>query len=135
MHPDESGNKLRVWDWYSISRNPILTMEYVDNHPDRPWNWDAISENPNLTMEYVQHHPEIPWNWYGIGRNLFSLHPAVRKRLPNISEEQRALLWELHEKFDVPPMVDSRPVFRNGGKGYWEGWTTVKELVCHDLMG
>jgi hypothetical protein len=57
------------WNWYEISRNPNITMEYIMQHPEHPWNWYGISRNPNLTMEYIMQHPEHPWNWNGISYN------------------------------------------------------------------
>ena len=53
----------KPWDWCYVSNNPNLTMEFVEKHPDKPWNWGCISDNPNLTMEFVEKHPEKPWNW------------------------------------------------------------------------
>jgi len=121
-HPD------KLWNWVRISQNANVTIEYIDTHPEKRWDWVGISQNPNLTIEFVREHPDKPWNWYEMSRNLFSLHPAMKKRLPTISDEQRVLLQELRQKFDMPPMVDQRPVFRKGGVGYWEGWNMVKEL-------
>jgi len=113
---------------YGISMNPSLTMKYVENHPEKPWKWKAISGNPNLTTEWIETHPDKPWDWTAISENLFSLHPSMRPKLFEVSQKQRALLRELHEKFDMPPMVDERAVFRKSGFGYWEGWNIVKEL-------
>ena len=50
----------KYWNWYAISCNPNITMEYIDAHandPKKPWIWDAISRNPNLTTEYIDAHP------------------------------------------------------------------------------
>jgi len=94
----------------------------------KPWDWKGINANPNLTMDFVQKNPDKPWDCYLIGNNLFSLHPALRGRFPAVSEELRLLLQELHEKFDMPPMVDERPIFKKGGVGYWEAWNAVEHL-------
>jgi len=32
-------------DWFYISRNPNITMEMIENNPDKPWDWDWVSEN------------------------------------------------------------------------------------------
>jgi len=117
----------KAWDWFAISWNPNLTIEFIEKHMDKPWDWFGISKHPNVDMEYVDAHPEKPWNWGAISNNLFTLHPAMQKRLPSVSAERRVLLQELREKFDIPPMVDERPVFKNGGVGYWEGWNTLNE--------
>ena len=30
-------------------------------YPNEDWNWFYISENANITMDFVQDHPEKPW--------------------------------------------------------------------------
>src|SRR5690348_154197 len=42
LFPDQPG-----WDWYWISRNPNITWEIVNSHPDWPWSWNGLSRNPN----------------------------------------------------------------------------------------
>ena len=56
-------------DWSYISRNPNITMEMIENNPDKPWDWDWVSENPNITIEMIENSPEKPWNWDVISRN------------------------------------------------------------------
>jgi len=43
-------------------------------------------------------------------------------------EHWAAIFDEMNEKFDLPPMVDERPIFKKGGIGYWNGWNAVQEL-------
>ena len=59
----------KPWDWFAISRNTNITMDYIDRHPDKPWNWWAISCNPNITIDYIDAHLDKPWNWNGISCN------------------------------------------------------------------
>ena len=42
------------WNWYAISCNPNITMEFIKAHPEKYWNWHFISRNPNLTMEMIK---------------------------------------------------------------------------------
>ena len=52
-----------------ISANSNITMEIIENFPDKPWNWNGISMNPNITMQIIEKYPDKPWNWYGISLN------------------------------------------------------------------
>ena len=59
-------------DWDSISYNPNITMEMIENSPEKPWKWNWISQNPNITMEMIENNPDKPWNWNGISQNKFT---------------------------------------------------------------
>ena len=50
----------KPWYWRYISKNPNLTMEFIEAHHEKSWNWGWISENINLTMEFIQAHPDKP---------------------------------------------------------------------------
>ena len=41
-------NHEKPWDWADISRNPNLTMKFINANPDKPWNWHWISWNPGI---------------------------------------------------------------------------------------
>jgi hypothetical protein len=59
------------WEWSGISRNPNITMEFIEKHLDSPWDWNTISSNPNLTMEFIEANPDKPWNWLVISNTRF----------------------------------------------------------------
>ncbi len=44
------------WNWFSISRNPNITMEFIEKHLDKPWDWYGISCNPNITIKDIEKH-------------------------------------------------------------------------------
>ena len=50
-------------NWWELSCNPNITMEFVNANPDKPFNWYMLSSNPNITMEIVNDNPDKPWNW------------------------------------------------------------------------
>ncbi len=56
--PDLNNNN---WNWYNFSKNPNVTMQFVEIYPDKPWNWEGLTQNPNITPGYILHHPEKPW--------------------------------------------------------------------------
>ena len=59
-------------NWYNISYNPNITMEIIENNPDKPWDWYDISYNPNITMEFIEKYPEKPWHWANVSYNKFT---------------------------------------------------------------
>jgi len=45
-----------------VSRNPLMTMTYVEKHLSMPWDWEGLTENPSISLEYMEAHPEHPWD-------------------------------------------------------------------------
>jgi hypothetical protein len=43
------------WDYDTLSGNPIISMEDVENHP----------ENPNITWGFIEDNPHFNW-CYGL---------------------------------------------------------------------
>ena len=43
-------------------KNPNLTMEFIEAHPEYDWDWRMITWNPNLTLEFIKDHPEYHWD-------------------------------------------------------------------------
>ena len=60
-----------LWNWNGISRNPSLTMEFLEKHlNDTRFDWYVISINPSLTMEFVEKHSsDLKFDWDRISRN------------------------------------------------------------------
>ena len=40
----------KPWNWYWLSCNSNITMDFIEKYPDNPWNRNAISRNPNITL-------------------------------------------------------------------------------------
>ena len=68
-------------EWEKLSRNPNITMEYIENDlkkpkdQQKPWNWEYIYMNPNLTVDFIEkhpdeEHPDYPWKWWEICENI-----------------------------------------------------------------
>lgn len=45
-----------------ISRNPLLTMSYVELNLSTPWDWKGLTENLSTSLAYIEAHPEYPWD-------------------------------------------------------------------------
>lgn len=57
------------WNWEEISANPAVTLDYIEQHPTFPWCWSSFSSNSNITMDHVEKHPSKPWCWIGLSKN------------------------------------------------------------------
>ena len=33
-----------------------VLMYLLEKHPEKPWDWNWISRNPNITMEFIEKH-------------------------------------------------------------------------------
>ena len=42
------------WHWYTISKNPNITMDIIEANLDKHWNWNWISGNPNITWDIIE---------------------------------------------------------------------------------
>jgi hypothetical protein len=49
-------------DYRFLSGNPLVTMAYVNKHPNKPWCWQALTSNPSISLQYIDEHPEKFWN-------------------------------------------------------------------------
>ena len=58
-----------------ISRNPNLTLEFIEAHPEYNWDWYGVSYNPNVTMEFIEGSSWYNWNCNGVSYN-----PNVTRR-------------------------------------------------------
>jgi len=36
-------------------------FQFILDHPDKPWCWTGISYNPNITIDIIQENPDKPW--------------------------------------------------------------------------
>lgn len=94
-----------VTDYFALSSNPNITINYVLANLDKPWQWTMLTYNvgisiddilanvtlpwdwfrvnckPDLTLEKVLAHPGLPWNFNDISRvvtyEAFLQHPEL----------------------------------------------------------
>jgi len=56
--------------WYSLSKNPAITPEYIENNINLPWVWDSMCYNPSITWNFIEKTKSfIPWNKYWLCSN------------------------------------------------------------------
>lgn len=51
----------KKWNWYSVSRNPNLTLHYVVNHPNLPWDWAHILNVYNVCKNEIYNNNKVLW--------------------------------------------------------------------------
>ena len=81
-------NPDKPWNWSSISRNPNITIDIILEHPDKHWDWSEISRNPNITMQNIRDNPKKPWKW-----NWVSFNPNINI---NIIKNNPEKPWDWH---------------------------------------
>ena len=56
-------DKLIYNKMYSISINPNINWEIINNNKYIDWNWDGISNNPNIDINIIKNNINNKWNW------------------------------------------------------------------------
>ena len=104
-------------DWYSISKNPNITMDFIESHPEYNWNWFFVSGNPNLTIEFIEDHPKYNWNWQEVSRNP-NLTMEFIKAHPNYNWD-----WYCVSKNPIITMefFEAHPIVGREYNEYWSG--------------
>ena len=72
-----------------LTDNPLWYL--VQKYPDKNWDWHEISRNPNLTVEFVEEHID-DINWSMLSENQFILENVKAITLKNTSKIKEELL-------------------------------------------
>lgn len=110
-------------NWSSISKNPNLRLEFVENNPQLPWNyfemgaetslfsWEYIRDNQNkFYMPSIPMSPAITWdiiqdNWELCDTVWFHT-PLYISQNPNLTweivEQNPHLHWDMHSLTEHP---------------------------------
>lgn len=83
IETDEIGQ----FDMFSyISRNPNVSLEFIEKYKNEPLEWDYLSRSHAVTLEFITKHPNLDWNW---------VHVSCRKDLTfEIIMSNLELPWE-----------------------------------------
>ena len=63
--------RLKNLDKYIQSKWGEHYWNFLMKYEDK-LSWDYISQHPNITMEMIENNPDKPWNWKGISKNKFT---------------------------------------------------------------
>ena len=73
------------WAWNSIANHPDLTIEWLETFPDKFKNAaNKLSNHPNLTLEWLEQFPDWEWVW-GMGPAMAKRTGPVRKYIDTIT--------------------------------------------------
>lgn len=53
--------------WFEYSGSPLITMDFVQKHPDRMWDWTRLTANPAFTISFILNtFNHYPWSLRGL---------------------------------------------------------------------
>lgn len=69
------------WDWKFLSKNMKDITKVVTKHPTWPWNYVFLSMNKSLTAEFVEKHFDKEWNWDNLSHNENVVKTGLEKHI------------------------------------------------------
>ena len=91
-------------EWTKYNKN--ITWDIVSKNLNKPWDWYYISQNSNITLNFIKDnldseaaHNVKPWDWFGLScnQNIFKLPDDLKikhiKEFLAINKIKRA--WRL----------------------------------------
>jgi len=64
-----------TWNWKwgrnGLSTNSNFKLKWIDMYPDKSWEFGegGLSENTNISIQWIIKYPKKPWNWFYISKN------------------------------------------------------------------
>ena len=68
----------------------------IQANPNENWYWESVSQNPNISWENIQDTPDKLWNWEHLGKNLMPTEKEGwlnQRRLKHIKAFQIQRYW------------------------------------------
>jgi hypothetical protein len=86
------------WDWYQVSLNPNITIEFIIKYMDKyPLNFTRISMNKNITLDMIENNLDLPWEWEYIAKKNNITEEFIIKHMDkftNIIVENNFYFWK-----------------------------------------
>lgn len=51
------------WDWNDLSKNPSISLSFIEEHSEFPWNWTLISNREDITPGFITRNLDKNWVW------------------------------------------------------------------------
>ena len=64
-------------------------IKFIEENPDKRWSWYSISRNPNITMEIIEANPDKDWDWWEISSNRFQ--GEYKKELERLKQRKQLI--------------------------------------------
>lgn len=118
-------------NWYELSKNPAVKLDFIENHSELPWcdlsiaqnpnislefflsrvlplPWNVFCSNPCITMEVIFDNLRLPWDWSHVSNN-FNLTIHFVKKFPsfawnwkNISKNPNITHQDINNNLHLP---------------------------------
>jgi len=87
--------------------NPNITMDIINQFPDKEWDWNEISRNPNInvTTTFIDEYPDNNYDWDYICYD--QSFPTQRKAYVNSKLSKLLLLSMRDEDYNRYEILDS----------------------------
>jgi hypothetical protein len=143
--------KKTKWNWYSLSVNEKITIEFVVNNRHLLWRWNAISKdkyipeyifkkypnfelhwrsfstNPSFKMKYVYDNPDRNWDWFTISK-----HPDLDMGFVINNPNKTWLFYHIYNRIDINLnyFIQKYPEFN----WEWDYLTNNKSITLDTIM-
>jgi hypothetical protein len=108
------------WDWRSISKNQLITMNTVKKYSEKPWCYRTLSKLRDLDFNFVQENIEKDWDFDSLSRR-YDLKKEVV-----ISNMDKPWDWRhVYKKFP-----ELRPAGREGEYDWYVGEYDEHQALC-----
>jgi hypothetical protein len=119
-----------------IIKNPNVTLDFIDKHPEFDWTYCEISENPNLTYEYVKTHGlNVGWNWYALSKHK-NITLDIIKHTYRSKRYNRWIMTQVVKNPNVSmTALQSRRFFTNSRDWCWKDVVHNPNITIPCLIG
>ena len=81
---DVDNNPDFPWDYTTLSRNPLININFVLKHKDEEWDWVSLTANKGIKYKYIINNPTLPWD----SDYTWSKHDLTSNDLSQFSESE-----------------------------------------------
>lgn len=57
-------------NWWCVSANPNITLEFVEKNINQAWHWHILSMNKGVTIDFVLTYPNKNWYWAALSSRI-----------------------------------------------------------------
>lgn len=104
-------DEIFLFDWTSLTKNPNVSVEFIENNKHYPWNLNVLTNNKTLTLDLVKREPGISWDWF------------IVSSMPNITwemiMENKTLPWNWFG-ISYNPNLDIKYLEENKNSSKWD---------------
>ena len=121
------------WNIFSLSSNPNITLDYIEEMIDplvmwyeidkKRWDWFSLGYNPHLTQKFITKYASERWDWRAL-----SMHKCVT---PEFIENNPLYKWEW-KYVSMNPNITEEFVENNINKEW--NWNYLSEVLSPEFV-